>query len=146
MPRDFTDSKSTLDQAMAWCRQAASHYLSQCWKMFLSSHGVNRPQCDQGNRTGTRAMPHYQNASEVIWMTRIFFAILDHNKTQQSTNCVHIYWDVLHVIFAIMGNTSYLFISRRSWTTTQRSVCNILVAVFLWHGMNEVTKTIRRAT
>ena len=28
---DFTDDQSTLVQVMAWCRQATSHYLSQCW-------------------------------------------------------------------------------------------------------------------
>ena len=27
----LTDDKSTLVQVMAWCRQATSHYLSQCW-------------------------------------------------------------------------------------------------------------------
>ena len=31
MPRDLTDDKSTLVQVMAWCCQATSHYLSQCW-------------------------------------------------------------------------------------------------------------------
>ena len=29
---------------MAWCRQAASHYLSQCWPRSLSPYGVTRPQ------------------------------------------------------------------------------------------------------
>ena len=31
MPQDLTDDKSTLVQVMAWCRQATSHYLNQCW-------------------------------------------------------------------------------------------------------------------
>ena len=31
MSPDFTDDQSTLVQAMAWCRQATSHCLSQCW-------------------------------------------------------------------------------------------------------------------
>ena len=31
MPLSLTDDKSTLGQVMAWCRQATSHYLSQCW-------------------------------------------------------------------------------------------------------------------
>ena len=31
MPLDPTDEKSTLVQVMAWCRQAPSDYLSQCW-------------------------------------------------------------------------------------------------------------------
>ena len=29
---------------MAWCRQATSHYLSQCWPRSLSPYGVTRPQ------------------------------------------------------------------------------------------------------
>ena len=31
MSLDLTDEKSTLVQVMAWCRQATSHYLNQCW-------------------------------------------------------------------------------------------------------------------
>ena len=41
---DHTYEKSTLVQVMAWCRQATSQYLSQCWPRFLSPYGVNRPQ------------------------------------------------------------------------------------------------------
>ena len=44
MPQDHTDDKSTLVQVMAWCRQATSHYLSQCWLNSLLPHGVTRPQ------------------------------------------------------------------------------------------------------
>ena len=29
---------------MTWCRQATSHYLSQCWPRSLSPYGVIRPQ------------------------------------------------------------------------------------------------------
>ena len=31
-------------QVMAWCRQATSHYLSQCWTRSMSPYGSNRPQ------------------------------------------------------------------------------------------------------
>ena len=44
MPQDLTDDKLTLVQVMAWCRQATSHYLNQCWLSFLSPYGVTRPQ------------------------------------------------------------------------------------------------------
>ena len=44
MPMDLTDVKSTLIKVMAWCRQATSHYLSQCWLSPLSPYGVARPQ------------------------------------------------------------------------------------------------------
>ena len=44
MSLDFTDGQSTLVPVMAWCRQATSHYLSQCWQRSLSPYGVTRPQ------------------------------------------------------------------------------------------------------
>ena len=44
MPRDLTDDKSTLVQVMAWCRQATSHYLSQCWPSSMLPYGITRPQ------------------------------------------------------------------------------------------------------
>ena len=44
MSLDLTDDKSTLFPVMAWCRQATSHYLSQCWPRSLSPYGVTRPQ------------------------------------------------------------------------------------------------------
>ena len=37
------DDKSTLVQVMAWCRQATSHYLSQCWPGYMSPYGITRP-------------------------------------------------------------------------------------------------------
>ena len=40
----ISDDKSTLVQVMAWCRQATSHYLSQCWPRSLSPYDVTRPQ------------------------------------------------------------------------------------------------------
>ena len=41
---DHTYDKSTLVQVMAWCRQATSHYMSQCWPRSLSPYGVIRPR------------------------------------------------------------------------------------------------------
>ena len=48
MPQDLTDDKSTLVQVMAWCHQATSHYLSQCWLSSFSPYGVPRPQWVHG--------------------------------------------------------------------------------------------------
>ena len=44
MPWDLTYDNSTLVQVMAWCRQATSHYLSQCWPSSMSPYGVTKPQ------------------------------------------------------------------------------------------------------
>ena len=41
---DLNDDKSTLVQVMAWCHQATSHYLSQCWPRSMSPYGIARPQ------------------------------------------------------------------------------------------------------
>ena len=54
MSLDFMDDQSTLVQVMAWCHQATSHYLSQCWPRSLSPYGVTRPQwVKPGAETGT---------------------------------------------------------------------------------------------
>ena len=44
MPLCLIVDKSTLVQVMAWCRQATSHYLSQCWPRSMLPNGVTRPQ------------------------------------------------------------------------------------------------------
>ena len=44
MSMDLTDDKSTSVQVMAWCRQATSRYLSQCWPRSMLTYGVTRPQ------------------------------------------------------------------------------------------------------
>ena len=38
MPQDPTNGKSALAQVMAWCHQATSHYLSQCWSISLTPY------------------------------------------------------------------------------------------------------------
>ena len=38
MSLDLPDYKSTLVHVMAWCNQAASHYLSQCWHRSILHH------------------------------------------------------------------------------------------------------------
>ena len=45
MSPNLTDDKSTLVQVTAWCPQATSHYLSQCWPRSMLPLDVNRPQC-----------------------------------------------------------------------------------------------------
>ena len=42
MPKNVFDNKSTWVQVKAWCHQAKSFYLSQCWPRFVLSHGTIR--------------------------------------------------------------------------------------------------------
>ena len=54
---DFTDDPSTLVQVMAWCRQATSQYMSQCWPRSLSPYGVTRPEW----------VNHLHNSNIEVW-------------------------------------------------------------------------------
>ena len=61
MSMDLADDKSTLVQVMAWCRQATSLYLSQCWPRSMTPCGATRP--------------HWANWSQhfvIIWVLRMF--------------------------------------------------------------------------
>ena len=49
IPEDLVDVKSTLVQVMAWCCQATSHYLNQCWPRSSNPYGITRPQWGDGN-------------------------------------------------------------------------------------------------
>ena len=44
MPQNLTNENSTLFQQMAWCHQATSYYLSQCWARSVLPCGVTKPQ------------------------------------------------------------------------------------------------------
>ena len=43
MPQNTVGDKSALVQGMAWCHQAASHYLRPCSPRSMSPYGVTRP-------------------------------------------------------------------------------------------------------
>ena len=43
LPQNPIYDKSKLVQAMAWCHQTASHYLSQCWPRSMSPYGITGP-------------------------------------------------------------------------------------------------------
>ena len=54
MSLDLNDDKATLVQVMAWCYQATSHYLSQCWPRFMLSYAVT----SHNELTDTRSIPY----------------------------------------------------------------------------------------
>ena len=56
---DLADDKSALVQVMAWCRQATSHYLSQCWPSSMSPYGVVRLQWVNVKTSWLTAPSHY---------------------------------------------------------------------------------------
>ena len=58
---DLTDDMSTLVQVMASCRQATSHYLSQCWPSFMTPYGATMSQsgdCECCDATSMKTPKH----------------------------------------------------------------------------------------
>ena len=74
MPQNPSDDKSTLVQVMAWCRQAASHYLSQCCPKSLSPYGVTRPQWVKPRKDRISNYIHYKVWDEITYPLPIFNA------------------------------------------------------------------------
>ena len=66
---------------MAWCRQATSHYLSQCWPRSVSPYGITRAQCVKviaGHGISSKQlfrsmMNQFTDAYMRHWISRWFF-------------------------------------------------------------------------
>ena len=66
------DDQSTLDQVMAWCRQATGQYLSQYWSRSLSPYGVTRPQWvkSAGTQSSNNYLQWQETSREVLaWLS-----------------------------------------------------------------------------
>ena len=91
MSLDFTDDQSTLVQVMAWCRQATSHYLSQCWPRSLPPYGVTRPQWVNLISTHLKTGCHQLLTlgvgyiSSVCWLTKVTNPTMHLSHIQQCT-------------------------------------------------------------
>ena len=68
MSLDLNYEKSTLVQVMAWCHQAISHYLSQCWPRSLSPYGVTRPQWVNPSPPGQNGHPFAGHIFKCIFL------------------------------------------------------------------------------
>ena len=108
MPQNLTGDKSTLVQVMAWCHQATSHYLNQCWPRSLTPYGVTRPQwfkwchmsimasqitnnsavCQQLVQTGNKEIIHVLSSGP-LWGESTKHWWIPHTKGQQCGRCFH---------------------------------------------------------
>ena len=67
----------TLVQVMAWCRQATSHYLSQCWPRSLSPYGVTRPQWVNSSPPGQNSRHFTDNIFRYISVNENFCILVE---------------------------------------------------------------------
>ena len=68
--------KSTLVQVMAWCRQATSHYLSQCWLKSLSPYGLARTQWVNTLKPRQNALHFPDNIFKCIFLNKNIWIFL----------------------------------------------------------------------
>ena len=75
---------------MAWCHQATSNYLSQCWLRSLLPYGIIRPQWVNHPRNHFLAQRNLQRAvMKCIYMiTGKFIRVSDHNLLRKTN------WDM----------------------------------------------------
>ena len=115
MPQDLTDDKSTLVQVMAWCRQATSHYLNQCWPISPTPYVVTRPQWVNERLSSVISMLALSDFRAIIWeylpMVSRFLGILlkwcpyTVPRPDDSSTELHVYTVLLSYETTIFLNT-----------------------------------------
>ena len=110
MPLDLTDDKSTLVQVIAWCRQATSHYLSQCWPRSMSPNGVTRPQWVKCKIN--QAWIHILKTAIISIVQR--FTMLNHSLT----------YHLLYIVNVLQGCISY-YLHKITHLILNKYICNI---------------------
>ena len=88
MSLGLTNDYATLVQVMAWCRQATSYYLSQCWPRSVSPFGVTRPQWVDGGQHIFNGQVVSQNVFEnCTFKNTITFSRDEWVKVNNTTEC-----------------------------------------------------------
>ena len=109
MLHNLTKEKSTLLQVMAWCRQATSHYLNQCWPRSMSPYGVTRPRPVEEIAS---VIAHFSPVPELIHMAvhiYIYICIYmsRHNTMNTNTKWVLALFSIYLRIFYKLENDAY---------------------------------------
>ena len=121
MPQNLTDDKSALVEVMAWCRQATSHYLNQCWPRSLPPYGVTRPQwVNEGAQVCTSLEHSYvlnHDAWLRWWQRKCYCKQKDSNAENASIWWRHHANKLLnrHLYRVSSGNTSWIYNSGNFW-------------------------------
>ena len=102
------NDKSTLVQVMAWCRQATSHYLNQCWPSSMLPYGITRPQ--------------WVNSFIVPWQT-----------WKNSHKILKLTYHVLEVKCHVFASTSNVFLINLHWVQYHGLESNLVQVMAWWH-------------
>ena len=90
-------SQHWLVQVMAWCRQATSHYLSQCWPRSMSPYGTTRPQWVNslasercGSNFKSKILKLITQTSNAITQCEIALSWMPHNLINEKFKLVQV--------------------------------------------------------
>ena len=146
MPQDFTVDESTLVQVMAWCHQATSHYLGQCWPRSILPYGVTRLQWVNSvvkSVTGTILYNMYHIAAifcgfmfsgqvtpyaGLLANSEAFLIMVDSNELWN-----HRTWSTLDQVMACCLTAPSLYLNYH-WLIIS------LVATFTWRSSKDIIK------
>ena len=154
-----TDDQSTLVQVMAWCRQATSHYLSQCWPRSLSPYGATRPQWVKDITPLLECFDHHTTACEnnTLWwdtplMCKPAYAImmiadvLAPNRCQAISNHNAATWTIYHGIHILSKQSNKLCLRKVRRLATHWFLCywwdNLFIRITL-HVISSVFNPLR---
>ena len=98
IPQELTDDKSTLVQVMAWCRQATSHYLTQCWPRSLSPYDVTRPQWVNSLNLWQNEFHFTDNIFKVIFMYGNCYILIEIASKFVSTDPIISSPELVHIM------------------------------------------------
>ena len=88
MPLALTADKSTLVQVMAWCRQATSNYLRQCWPrdQDLFRHMVSLGHNELRLKKSRLIKIHMLKEKGISYILHILWYLLIHRATETTTS------------------------------------------------------------
>ena len=99
MLQDLIDDKSILVQVMAWCRQAISHYLSQCWLKSLWPYGITKLY-----------WVNWVNLCQISWAVNPYKSEYGQGNTNTFVSISYNFWaphPIKNMVPSILDNQNY---------------------------------------
>ena len=142
MSMDLTDDKSTLVQVVAWCHQATSHYLSQCWPRSMTPCGITRPQWVNHTPTLMKLKGGYTGFTLSVCPS-VHLSICGQNRVRSVSSTILIkFWRILLICsfdfvffwlwLGIQYDSIIWVIMRRRWVSSEhrRSSCSSFICLY----------------
>ena len=128
MSLHLADDKTTLVQVMAWCHQATSHYLTQCWSRSMSPNDLTRP--------------HWVNVDHAITRSKCQWYLPSWCEWKNIQNAVT--WNVYVASYPMTNITFFVFfrmiftLYKLDWFYWRLFVFLFKSILYWFHGLNSL--------